>query len=70
MIEFTVHEGTTAPLGRGDIDTDQIIPGRFCKRVTRTGYADALFANWRDDPGYILGRPEYRHASVLDRRRE
>jgi 3-isopropylmalate/(R)-2-methylmalate dehydratase small subunit len=63
--KFTVHHGTAAPLRRSEIDTDQLIPGEYCKRVGRTGYADALFANWRDDPGYLLARPEYRNASVL-----
>ncbi|WP_030253994.1 3-isopropylmalate dehydratase small subunit [Streptomyces violens] len=65
MTEFSVHRGTAVPLRRSEIDTDQIIPGRFCKRVTRTGYADALFANWRDEPGYILDRPEYQGATIL-----
>lgn len=62
---FTVHEGTAVPLRRGDVDTDQIIPGEFCKRVGRTGYADALFAGWRGDPDYVLARPEYQGATVL-----
>ncbi|MDT3396525.1 3-isopropylmalate dehydratase small subunit [Streptomyces sp. B1866] len=65
MRKFTVHQGTAVPLRRTDVDTDQIIPGEYCKRVGRTGYADALFAEWRDDPGYLLARPEYARGSVL-----
>ncbi|RXS84641.1 3-isopropylmalate dehydratase small subunit [Streptomyces sp. TM32] len=65
MQQFTVHRGTAAPLRRRDIDTDQLIPGEYCKRTGRTGYADALFANWREEPGYLLAKPEYADASVL-----
>ncbi|NLU71031.1 3-isopropylmalate dehydratase small subunit [Streptomyces sp. HNM0574] len=65
MRKFTVHRGTAVPLRRRHVDTDQIIPGEFCKRIGRTGYADALFAEWRDDPGYLLARPEYARGSVL-----
>ncbi|QIJ62432.1 3-isopropylmalate dehydratase small subunit [Streptomyces sp. JB150] len=65
MRKFTVHQGTAVPLRRTNVDTDQIIPGEYCKRVGRTGYADALFAEWRDDPDYLLARPEYARGSVL-----
>lgn len=65
MATFTLHQGTVVPLRRSEIDTDQIIPGRFCKRVGRAGYADALFGNWRTEPGYILDRPQHHGASIL-----
>ncbi|MFH8386853.1 3-isopropylmalate dehydratase small subunit [Kitasatospora sp. NPDC018058] len=65
MRSFTVHTGTAVPLRRSNVDTDQIIPGEFCKRIGRTGYADALFAEWRDSPDYILAQPQYLGASVL-----
>ncbi|MFE1578661.1 3-isopropylmalate dehydratase small subunit [Streptomyces fradiae] len=65
MRSFTVHTGTAAPLRRSDVDTDQIIPGRFCATHRRTGYADGLFGDWRQDPGFVLNRPEYQGASVL-----
>ena len=65
MEKFTVHTGTAVPLRRSNVDTDQIIPARFCVRSSRTGHADALFADWRDDPSFVLNRPEHRGASVL-----
>jgi 3-isopropylmalate/(R)-2-methylmalate dehydratase small subunit len=59
------HTGRAAPLRRSDVDTDQIIPAAFCKRLTRTGYADALFHGWRGDPEFVLNDPRYAGASVL-----
>ena len=65
MQKFTVHTGTAVPLRRTDVDTDQIIPARFCASTTRDGHADALFADWRDDPGFVLNRPEHKGGSIL-----
>ncbi|MEU2059715.1 3-isopropylmalate dehydratase small subunit [Streptomyces sp. NPDC013455] len=63
--KFTVHTGTAVPLRRTDVDTDQIIPVRFCASTTRDGHADALFADWREDPGFVLNQPERAGATVL-----
>ena len=65
MDRFTVHTGTALPLRRSNVDTDQIIPAEYLKRVTRTGFEDGLFAAWRADPDFVLNRPEYAAASVL-----
>ena len=65
MEPFTVHTGRAVPLRRSNVDTDQIIPASFLKRVSRTGYGDALFAAWRDDPTFPLNQPQYAGASVL-----
>ena len=65
MDRFTVHTGTIAPLRRSSVDTDQIIPAEFLKRVSRNGFADGLFATWRSDPGFVLNRPEHATASIL-----
>ncbi|MDO0924682.1 3-isopropylmalate dehydratase small subunit [Streptomyces sp. TG1A-8] len=65
MEKFTVHHGTAMPLRRSDVDTDQIIPVRFLNHSERTGHADALFADWRTDPGFVLNQPQYQGASVL-----
>jgi 3-isopropylmalate/(R)-2-methylmalate dehydratase small subunit len=65
MEKFTRHTGVGLPLRRSNVDTDQIIPAVYLKRVTRTGFADALFAAWRADPDFVLGRPAYQGASVL-----
>jgi 3-isopropylmalate/(R)-2-methylmalate dehydratase small subunit len=62
---FTVHTGTAAPLRRGNVDTDQIIPAGYLKRVTRTGFEDGLFAAWRGDPEFVLNKPQYDGVSVL-----
>jgi 3-isopropylmalate/(R)-2-methylmalate dehydratase small subunit len=62
---FTSHTGRVLPLPRSDVDTDQIIPAEFCKRITRTGFDDALFANWRADPGFVLNDPSRQGATVL-----
>ena len=65
MDTFTVHTGTVLPLRASNIDTDQIIPAEYLKRITRHGYEDALFAAWRTDPDFILNAPERAGASVL-----
>ncbi|MCP2636647.1 3-isopropylmalate dehydratase small subunit [Microbacterium sp. HD4P20] len=65
MDKFSTHTGIAAPLKRSAVDTDQIIPAVYLKRVTKTGFEDALFANWRQDPDFVLNRPEYAGASVL-----
>jgi 3-isopropylmalate/(R)-2-methylmalate dehydratase small subunit len=63
--QFTIHTGTGMPLRRSNVDTDQIIPVAYLKRVSRTGFEDGLFASWRQDPGFVLNRSEYRKASIL-----
>ncbi len=65
MDAFTTHTGTAVPLRRGNVDTDQIIPAVYLKRVTRTGFEDGLFAAWRNDPSFVLNNPAYEGASVL-----
>lgn len=65
MEKITRIEGVTVPFRRSNVDTDQIIPAEFLKRVTKTGYDDALFARWRDDPAFELNRPEYAGARIL-----
>ncbi|NLU79553.1 3-isopropylmalate dehydratase small subunit [Micromonospora sp. HNM0581] len=65
MDKFTVHTGTALPLRRSDVDTDQIIPAVYLKRVTRTGFADGLFSAWREDPGFVLNDRAYSGASIL-----
>jgi 3-isopropylmalate/(R)-2-methylmalate dehydratase small subunit len=65
MDKFTVHTGTAVPLRRSNVDTDQIIPAVYLKRVTKTGFADGLFSAWREDPAFILNNPAYAGASVL-----
>jgi len=65
MEKFTVHTGVAAPLRRSDVDTDQIIPAEYLKRVTRTGFEDALFNSWRADPAFVLNDPVYAKASIL-----
>jgi len=65
MDAFTTHTGTAAPLRRSNVDTDQIIPAEFLKRVTRHGFEDALFFSWRQDPSFVLNQPEYAGATVL-----
>jgi 3-isopropylmalate/(R)-2-methylmalate dehydratase small subunit len=62
---FTEHTGRAVPLRRSNVDTDQIIPAVYLKRVTRTGFADGLFAAWRSDPDFVLNRAEYAGATVL-----
>ncbi|MCL1922279.1 MAG: 3-isopropylmalate dehydratase small subunit [Propionibacteriaceae bacterium] len=65
MQEFTTHTGIGVPLRRSNVDTDQIIPAVYLKRVTRTGFADALFHAWRQDPCFVLNSEPYAHGSVL-----
>jgi 3-isopropylmalate/(R)-2-methylmalate dehydratase small subunit len=65
MDAFTRHVGTAVPLRRSNVDTDQIIPASYLKRVTRSGFEDGLFAAWRNDPAFVLNRPESAGASVL-----
>jgi len=65
MQAFTTVTGVAAPLRRSNVDTDQIIPAQFLKRVTKTGFEDALFHGWRQDPDFVLNRPEYQGARVL-----
>jgi len=65
MQSFTVHVGRGAPLRRSNVDTDQIIPAEYLKRVSRTGFADGLFAAWRSDPAFVLNDPRYDGATVL-----
>ncbi|MGW8483978.1 3-isopropylmalate dehydratase small subunit [Microbacterium sp. NPDC055903] len=65
MEKFTTHTGIAAPLKRSNVDTDQIIPAVFLKRVTKTGFDDALFHGWRQDPSFVLNQPEFQGASIL-----
>ena len=65
MEKFSSHTGTAVPLRRSNVDTDQIIPAVYLKRVTRTGFEDGLFAAWRNDPDFVLNTPEYAAGSVL-----
>ena len=65
MEKFSVHAGRAVPLQRSNVDTDQIIPARYLKRITRHGYEDGLFSAWRSDPDFVLNQPEYVGASIL-----
>ncbi|KQY38294.1 MULTISPECIES: 3-isopropylmalate dehydratase small subunit [Nocardia] len=65
MEAFTVHKGIGVPLRRSNVDTDQIIPAVYLKRVTRTGFEDGLFAGWRTDPEFILNNEPFNRGSVL-----
>ena len=65
MEAFTTHTGVGVPLRRSNVDTDQIIPAEYLKRVTRTGFEDGLFAAWRKDETFILNNPSYAAGSVL-----
>src|SRR2546421_3481246 len=65
MDKFTIHTGTALPLRRSNVDTDQIIPAEYLKRVTKTGFADGLFNAWRADPAFVLNDPAYDGASIL-----
>jgi 3-isopropylmalate/(R)-2-methylmalate dehydratase small subunit len=65
MDPFTVHTGTAVPLRRSDVDTDQIIPAVWLKRVERTGFGAGLFSAWRKDPAFVLNDERYAGASVL-----
>jgi 3-isopropylmalate/(R)-2-methylmalate dehydratase small subunit len=65
MDKFTTHTGRVLPLRRSNVDTDQIIPAVYLKRVTRNGFEDGLFAAWRNDPDFVLNQPQYAGADVL-----
>ena len=65
MEKVALISGVGVPLRRSNVDTDQIIPAKFLKRVTKTGYDDALFSAWRDDPEFVLNQESYRHGQVL-----
>ena len=65
MEKFTSHTGVGVPLKRSNVDTDQIIPAVYLKRVTRDGFEDGLFSAWRSDPAFVLNQDAYRDATVL-----
>ena len=65
MQPFVTHTGRAVSLRRANVDTDQIIPAEYLKRVTRSGFADGLFAAWRADPGFVLNQPQAAGATVL-----
>ncbi|MER7847160.1 3-isopropylmalate dehydratase small subunit [Kitasatospora sp. NPDC096077] len=65
MEKFTTHTGRAVPLRRSNVDTDQIIPAHWLKKVTRSGFEDGLFEAWRKDESFVLNRPERRGATVL-----
>lgn len=65
MDAFITHTGVGVPLRRSNVDTDQIIPAEYLKRVARTGFEDGLFAAWRSDPSFVLNHPAYAAGSVL-----
>jgi 3-isopropylmalate/(R)-2-methylmalate dehydratase small subunit len=65
MEKFISHTGTGVPLRRSNVDTDQIIPAVYLKRVTRSGFEDGLFAAWRNDPEFVLNQPQYKDGTVL-----
>ncbi|MFD6308560.1 3-isopropylmalate dehydratase small subunit [Streptomyces sp. NPDC060223] len=65
MEAFTTHTGRAVPLRRSNVDTDQIIPAHWLKKVTRDGFEDGLFEAWRKDPSFILNQPERAGATVL-----
>lgn len=65
MDKFSTHTGTAVPLRRSNVDTDQIIPAVYLKRVTKTGFEDGLFAAWRNDPEFVLNKEEYAKGTIL-----
>ena len=65
MERISVFSGVGAPLRRSNVDTDQIIPAVYLKRITKTGFEDGLFAHWRNDPEFVLNQPAYKNAQVL-----
>jgi 3-isopropylmalate/(R)-2-methylmalate dehydratase small subunit len=65
MEKFTVHTGRAVPLRRSNVDTDQIIPAEYLKRVTRSGFEDGLFGAWRNDPAFVLNDSRYDGATIL-----
>ena len=65
MEPFTTHTGRAVPLRRSNVDTDQIIPASYLKRVSRAGFGEGLFAAWREDPSFVLNQPQYDGATIL-----
>src|ERR1700756_2848919 len=65
MESFVTHSGRAVPLRRSNVDTDQIIPAVYLKRVSRDGFGDGLFAAWREDPSFVLNQPRYNGATIL-----
>ena len=65
MEKFIKHTGTAVPLRRSNVDTDQIIPAVYLKRVTRSGFEDGLFSAWRNDPQFVLNKAEYKTGTIL-----
>ncbi len=65
MEPITTHTGVGVPLRQSNVDTDQIIPAVYLKRITKTGFDDALFSSWRKDPEFVLNQPGYKHGTVL-----
>ena len=65
MEKFIKHTGTALPLRRSNVDTDQIIPAVYLKRITKNGFEDGLFAAWRNDPTFVLNQPQHKNATVL-----
>lgn len=65
MEKFVTHVGTGVPLRRSNVDTDQIIPAVYLKRVTRSGFEDGLFAAWRSDPEFVLNQDSFKHGTIL-----
>jgi len=65
MEKFIKHTGSGVPLRRSNVDTDQIIPAVYLKRVTRSGFEDGLFSAWRSDPEFVLNKDEYKNGSIL-----
>jgi 3-isopropylmalate/(R)-2-methylmalate dehydratase small subunit len=65
MEPFTTHTGRAVPLRRNNVDTDQIIPASYLKRVSRAGFGEGLFAAWREDPSFVLNQPQYDGATIL-----
>jgi 3-isopropylmalate/(R)-2-methylmalate dehydratase small subunit len=65
MEKFIKHTGNVLPLRRSNVDTDQIIPAVYLKRITKSGFEDGLFAAWRNDPAFELNQPQYKNATIL-----
>src|ERR1700736_5461891 len=65
MEPFVTHAGRAVPLRRSNVDTDQIIPAEYLKRVSRAGFGEGLFAAWREDPAFVLNQPRYTGATIL-----
>src|SRR5260370_37988298 len=65
MEPFVTHAGRAVPLRRSNVDTDQIIPAEYLKRVSRAGFGEGLFAAWREDPSFVLNQPQYDGATIL-----